>query len=89
VIAVRSDVSDLADPDRLFAEVKDRAGKLDVLFANAGAGSLAPLGSISEERWFRHSASDVAVRLVTIPIVRVKTRSQVVQKLFIVFPVVV
>lgn len=53
VIAIRSDVANLADLDRLFAEVKGQVGKLDVLFANAGTGAVAPLGSISEEHYDR------------------------------------
>jgi NAD(P)-dependent dehydrogenase (short-subunit alcohol dehydrogenase family) len=48
---VRGDVSDLADLDRLFATVKQRQGRLDVLFANAGVGELAPLGLITEEQF--------------------------------------
>jgi NAD(P)-dependent dehydrogenase (short-subunit alcohol dehydrogenase family) len=51
VTAVRGDVSNLADLDRLFATVKQQKGHLDVLFANAGVGALAPLGSISEEHF--------------------------------------
>src|SRR5262249_52185543 len=42
---------DLADLDRLFAAVEQQQGHLDVLFANAGVGELAPLGSISEEHF--------------------------------------
>src|SRR5438445_8883916 len=49
VTGVRGDVANLADLDRLFATVKQQKGRLDVLFANAGVGALAPLGSISEE----------------------------------------
>jgi len=32
-------------PDRLFASVKERHGQVDVLFADAGAGSSRPRGS--------------------------------------------
>jgi NAD(P)-dependent dehydrogenase (short-subunit alcohol dehydrogenase family) len=49
VKAVRADSSNLADLDRLFAQIKQEKGRLDVVFANAGGGSLAPLGSITEE----------------------------------------
>src|SRR5215475_13674732 len=51
VTGVPGDVSNLADLDRLFAAVKQQQGHLDVLFANAGVGELAPLGSISEEHF--------------------------------------
>jgi len=47
-IGVRGDVSDLADLDRLYDEVRRRKGRIDVLFANAGIAELAPLGSITE-----------------------------------------
>jgi NAD(P)-dependent dehydrogenase (short-subunit alcohol dehydrogenase family) len=49
VKAVRADSSKLADLDRLFTQIKQEKGRLDVVFANAGGGSLAPLGSITEE----------------------------------------
>jgi NAD(P)-dependent dehydrogenase (short-subunit alcohol dehydrogenase family) len=66
VIAVRSDVSSLSDLDHLFAEVKEKAGKLDVLFANAGTGSLAALGSISEEHYDREFDTNVKGTLFTV-----------------------
>ena len=39
----------LADLDRLYAAVKAERGTLDVVFANAGAGSQLPLGKITAE----------------------------------------
>ena len=36
---MKGSVSDLADLDRLYAEVKAERGTLDIVFANAGAGS--------------------------------------------------
>jgi NAD(P)-dependent dehydrogenase (short-subunit alcohol dehydrogenase family) len=51
VTGVQGDVSNLADLDRLYATVKEKKGKIDVLFANAGIGELAPLGSITEEQF--------------------------------------
>src|SRR5713226_104959 len=49
VTAVRGDVSNLVDLDRLFAEIQREKGRLDVLFANAGVARYAPLGKITEE----------------------------------------
>ena len=49
VTAVRGDVSNLGDLDRLFAEIQREKGRLDVLFANAGIATYAPLGKITEE----------------------------------------
>jgi NAD(P)-dependent dehydrogenase (short-subunit alcohol dehydrogenase family) len=48
VNAVQGDVSNLDDLDRLFATVRAERGRLDVLFANAGLGEMAPLGAITE-----------------------------------------
>jgi NAD(P)-dependent dehydrogenase (short-subunit alcohol dehydrogenase family) len=53
--AVQGDVSKLADLDRLFATIKQKKGRLDVLFANAGSGEFAKLGEITEahyDKWF-------------------------------------
>jgi NAD(P)-dependent dehydrogenase (short-subunit alcohol dehydrogenase family) len=48
---VRSDVSKLEELDRLFAAIQEQKGRLDVVFANAGVGSLLPLGQITEEQF--------------------------------------
>jgi NAD(P)-dependent dehydrogenase (short-subunit alcohol dehydrogenase family) len=48
VTAIRCDVSSLPDLDRLYAQIKADAGQLDVVFANAGLGTVAPLGAITE-----------------------------------------
>ncbi|QIO36363.1 SDR family NAD(P)-dependent oxidoreductase [Bradyrhizobium sp. 1(2017)] len=49
--AVRGSVTDLSDLDRLYATVKAERGGLDILFANAGTGSFAPLGEITVEHY--------------------------------------
>ncbi|MEG9433670.1 SDR family oxidoreductase [Terriglobus sp. ADX1] len=51
VTAVQGDVSNLADLDRLFAQIKSEKGKLDIVFANAGGGEFVPLGSYTEEHF--------------------------------------
>src|SRR3954467_9598735 len=47
--SVKASFSDEADLDRLYAAVKAERGTLDIVFANAGAGSQAALGSITAE----------------------------------------
>jgi NAD(P)-dependent dehydrogenase (short-subunit alcohol dehydrogenase family) len=42
-------VTKAGDLDRLFATVREKHGRIDVRFANAGAGKLAPLEGTSEE----------------------------------------
>jgi NAD(P)-dependent dehydrogenase (short-subunit alcohol dehydrogenase family) len=46
--AIQADSANNADLDRLYAQVKESAGKIDILFANAGGGSRAALGRITE-----------------------------------------
>ncbi|MBN9682172.1 MULTISPECIES: SDR family NAD(P)-dependent oxidoreductase [unclassified Corallococcus] len=48
VVGVRGDVSVMADLARIYARVKEEAGHIDVVFANAGLGEFAALGSITE-----------------------------------------
>lgn len=52
VTGIQGDISKLSDLDNLFAEVKKQKGHLDILFANAGLGSLLPLGEITEEHYY-------------------------------------
>ncbi len=59
VTAVQGDVSRSEDLDRLYAEVKARHGHIDILFANAGVGHVAPLGAITEEHFDREFAINV------------------------------
>jgi NAD(P)-dependent dehydrogenase (short-subunit alcohol dehydrogenase family) len=49
VTGVQGDVSNLGDLDRLFAQIKREKAKLDIVFANAGVATYAPLGTITEE----------------------------------------
>lgn len=53
-LGVQGDVSQMADLDRLFEEIRSKFGHLDVVFANAGLGQLAPLGEVSEEHFDLH-----------------------------------
>src|SRR5437868_6624880 len=48
VVAVQSDVAKLTDVDRLYKEVSQKLGKIDVLFVNAGVAKFAPLTETPE-----------------------------------------
>ncbi|CAM2178645.1 TPA: SDR family oxidoreductase [Burkholderia cepacia] len=48
---VRSDSTRLDELDALYAQIKEEQGHLDVLFVNAGGGSMLPLGSITEAHY--------------------------------------
>jgi NAD(P)-dependent dehydrogenase (short-subunit alcohol dehydrogenase family) len=48
---VQVDSTSMAGLDRLFAQVKDAHGRIDVLFVNAGGGSMLPLGEITEQHF--------------------------------------
>lgn len=65
-IGIRGDVSKLADLDKLYAEVKNRLGRIDIVFANAGIFEFAPLGSVTEEHFDKHFAINVKGLFFTI-----------------------
>jgi NAD(P)-dependent dehydrogenase (short-subunit alcohol dehydrogenase family) len=48
LLAVQADVAKLADTDKLYAEVSQKLGKIDVLFVNAGVAKFAPFAETSE-----------------------------------------
>jgi NAD(P)-dependent dehydrogenase (short-subunit alcohol dehydrogenase family) len=53
-LPVIADISDKASVDQLFETVRDRFGRLDLLFNNAGAGAPpVPLEELSLEAWKR------------------------------------
>jgi NAD(P)-dependent dehydrogenase (short-subunit alcohol dehydrogenase family) len=60
VTGVQGDVSQIGDLERLFAQIKQEKGRLDIVFANAGNAKYAPLGGITEE--FFDSTFDVNVK---------------------------
>jgi len=66
VTTVQGDTSNLADLDRLYEVIKQEAGRLDILFANAGIYDLASLGSITEEHFDRQFDINVKGVLFTV-----------------------
>jgi NAD(P)-dependent dehydrogenase (short-subunit alcohol dehydrogenase family) len=51
VTGIQGDVGNLADLDRLFAQIKREKGKLDIVFANAGVARYAAFGEITEDHY--------------------------------------
>jgi NAD(P)-dependent dehydrogenase (short-subunit alcohol dehydrogenase family) len=66
VTGVVGDVSKLDHLERLFEQIKREKGKLDIVFANAGAAQLAPLGKITEEHFDSLFNSNVKGVLFTV-----------------------
>ena len=48
---IRGDVANLEDLDRLFAQVQQQFGRIDVLFANAGIAPFVPFEAVTEEHF--------------------------------------
>jgi NAD(P)-dependent dehydrogenase (short-subunit alcohol dehydrogenase family) len=51
VLAVQADVAKLQDLDKLYMEVSQKLGKIDVLFVNAGIAKFAPVADTSESTY--------------------------------------
>jgi NAD(P)-dependent dehydrogenase (short-subunit alcohol dehydrogenase family) len=66
VTGVQGDVAKSADIDKLYAAVKEQKGKLDIVFANAGLGELAPLGQITEDQFDKQFNVNVKGLLFTV-----------------------
>ena len=73
------DVSNLDDLDRLFAQIKQEKGKLDIVFANAGVARYARLGEITEDLYEQIFNINVKGMLFTVqkalPLMRTAARS--------------
>lgn len=50
VTCIQADSTRLADLDRVIEQIKAESGRIDVLYANAGGGTLLPLGQITEQQ---------------------------------------
>lgn len=66
IAGVQGDVSNFADLDRLYATVKQKKGRLDILFANAGVAEFASLGEITEAHFDKTFSINVKGLLFTV-----------------------
>ena len=51
VTAVQGDISNMSDLDRLFNIIQKEKGRLDIIFANAGACTFATFGTVTEKHF--------------------------------------
>jgi len=51
VVAVQGDIAQLADVDKLYTEVSQKLGRIDVLFVNAGIAKFVPFAETSESTY--------------------------------------
>jgi NAD(P)-dependent dehydrogenase (short-subunit alcohol dehydrogenase family) len=63
---VQGDVTNLRDLDRLYDVVRERSKNVDILVANAGIGSFAPMGEITEEHYERTFSTNVKGTVFTV-----------------------
>ncbi|MEU3620150.1 SDR family oxidoreductase [Streptomyces sp. NBC_01537] len=66
VTAVPGDISEPTDLDRLYDAIRDRGRGLDVLFANAGMATLAPLAQATGEQFDQIFGVNVRGTLLTV-----------------------
>jgi NAD(P)-dependent dehydrogenase (short-subunit alcohol dehydrogenase family) len=65
-VGIRADTSVRDDVDALFAQIAEQSDHLDVLVANAGGGSFAPVGQITEQQYHETFDTNVHGTLLTV-----------------------
>jgi NAD(P)-dependent dehydrogenase (short-subunit alcohol dehydrogenase family) len=65
-VAIRADTSVSSDVDALFTQIAQQTDRVDVLVANAGAGSFAPIGQITEQQYHETFDTNVLGTLLTV-----------------------
>ena len=63
---IQGDVSNPSDLDRLYKIVVEEAGRIDVLFANAGGGEFQSLQDVTEDAFDRTFSTNVKGTLFTV-----------------------
>lgn len=66
IVGVQGDVASLPDLDRLYQTIGEQAGRLDILFANAGGGAFVPLEQVTEEHFDKYFGINVKGTLFTV-----------------------
>jgi NAD(P)-dependent dehydrogenase (short-subunit alcohol dehydrogenase family) len=65
-VAIRGDIAVAADLDRMFSTIREKHGRLDILFANAGGGEFSPLEAITEAQFDKYFDINVKGTLFTV-----------------------
>lgn len=63
---IQGDISNLQDLDRVMDKIKSSGKKLDILFANAGGGTFAALGNITEAQFDKEFGINVKGTVFTV-----------------------
>lgn len=66
IVVLRADSRSLADADKVAAEVRQRFGKLDVVFLNAGIGRMLAIEAVDEATFDEHFAVNVKGQFFTL-----------------------
>src|ERR1700733_3228657 len=53
-LLVRADIRKVADIERAVEATRKQFGHIDIVFANAGATTVAPLAAVTEEYWAKN-----------------------------------
>jgi NAD(P)-dependent dehydrogenase (short-subunit alcohol dehydrogenase family) len=63
---IQNDATKMEELDSLMDQIKRNKGRIDVLFANAGAASMASLGEVTEEHFYSIFGTNVKGLLFTV-----------------------
>ena len=66
VVVLRADASSIADAEAVAAELRQRFGRLDLAFLNAGVTRLAPLEALDEETFDWHFDTNLKGQVFTL-----------------------
>ena len=64
--AIRGDIANAADLDRIYSRIAAVEGHIDILFANAGGGEFAPLPEVTEAQFNKYVDINLKGTLFTI-----------------------
>lgn len=64
--AIQGDIAVAADLDRIFDTIRERSGRLDILFANAGGGEFTALDQVTEPQFDKYFGINVKGTLFTV-----------------------